>query len=963
MRTRAIDTILAVITINILLLSALPIYQEGQGEGENWLEKYLADFSSPTPASAIGDADNDGFNEVVIGTWTPECEVRIFEKVGGFWVDELVVSTPASVYSLTIGDCDNDGQNEVVIGMMSTTNEIRAYEYVLGSWLEDIISDTPSSVYSVAVGDADSDGENEVVCGLQSSSNEVRSYKKHSGGWVEDNIFDAPTNVRSVKIGDCDNDAVNEVVMAMDSSSNEIRAYENDSGVWVEDIIADAPNNVYDIALGDCDDDLKNEVVIGVHSSSNEVRAYEKSGGVWVENVIYDTPSSVWAIAIGDCDNDGITEVIIGLLSCTNEVRAYELSDEGWNQELIGDTPTDIFSISVDDADNDGLNEIAIAMWSSHYEVRLYDYDLGDLMFTSHKDGDYVKDQVNFEVAVTSGSISEVRFYLDDELDHVDYSYPYQYILDTTTLLEDTIYNVKAEAHVANIPPLLRAINVRTNNVIENGNFVSVNTLRSWYRPDEDVSLCIVTNTPPTFDSLNMEVCYSDPSGNTLYSQSSSYPYSSRYLVGLPVYSDAEVGVYDVEVFAYGLNKGEQIWYSTAQTTFQVSGESLSESIQNINSTLSNMEIDIASIRSDLDSMSLSDIRTDLDFLNQTLNSKIDGLYVDLSEVNSSLQCTMADAKNSILDSIGGNDTLRTWLEPALAKIESDIAKANSSIMTQLAEMELISSVFYSSITDEIVLIYDRLVQMETDLMAQHDAISQAISKINGTISDAPGLSSGEILDAINDSMNVIESLQNDMNAHDMEIKDVVADLSLLVESENDLTKTQLLENLSKVESDLQTLRSNISSHDSHVKDDLTDISDIISDLENMRMTELESDLSDLSQSISSHNIGMGQYIMVVDQSVSDFENEMDERLEIINETLKDLNKLDAIIGDISELDSNLQSSNDKASSASDEGLSGPIILLSVIGIISLLGVLFLFRENRSLKESLGIGRKTAGSP
>jgi hypothetical protein len=953
MRTRAINTVLAVITLSILLLSALPIYQEGQATSENWLERYLADIPSPVPASVIGDADNDGVNEIVIGTWTPTSEVRIYEKVAGSWIDDLVVSTPASVYSLSIGDCDNDGQKEIVIGMMSTTNEIRAYEYVLGSWLEDIIVDTPGSVYSVAVGDADSDGQNEVVCGLQSSVNELRSYKKHSGGWIEDTIFDAPTNVRSVKIGDPDNDGTNEVVMAMDSSSNEVRAYENVSGVWVEDVIADAPNNVYDIALGDIDDDLKNEVVIGVHSSSNEVRAYEKSGGVWVESVIYDTPASVWSIAIGDCDNDGITEVIIGMLSCTNEVRAYELSEEGWSQELIGDTPTDIFSISAGDADNDGLNEIAISMWSSHYEVRLYDYDLGDMMFTSHADGDYVKDLAHFQVAVTSGSVSEVRFYLDDELDHVDYSYPYQYIIDTTQLVEDTVYNVKAEAYVTNIPPLVRAINVRTNNIVENGNFVSVNTLRPLYRPDEDVSVCVVTNTPPTFDSLNMEVSYSDPGGNTLYSQSSSYPYSSRYLVGLPVYSDAQQGVYDVEVSAYGFHKGEQIWYSNILTTFQVSGESISESLHIINSTLSNMGLDIADIRADLDSMSLSEIRADIDHLNQTLNSKIDGLYGELWAVNSSLQSTMADAENNLLDSIGGNDTLRTWLEPVLDKMESDIAQANSSIMNQLADMELVSSVFYSAITNDMVIIYDHLVQMETDLMAQHDAISQAITNINWTISDAPALSTEEILEAINDSITTITNLGDDMNVHDLEVKDVVADLSILVENENELTKTQLLENLSLVESDLQGLRSNISSHDSHVKDDLTDISDIISDLENMRMADLESDLSDLSQSVSSHNIGMGQYIMVVDQSVTDFEDEMDERLENINETLKDLNKLDAIIGDISELDSSIQTTNGKASAPEDEGLSGPIILLSVLGVISFLGVLFLFRENKSLKESL----------
>ncbi len=103
---------------------------------------------------------------------------------------------------------------------------------------------------------------------------------------------------------------------------------------------------------------------------------------------------------------------------------------------------------------------------------------------------------------------------------------------------------------------------------------------------------------------------------------------------------------------------------------------------------------------------------------------------------------------------------------------------------------------------------------------------------------------------------------------------------------------------------------------------------------------------------------------MVIEQSVSDFENDVDVRLQDINETLGDLNKLDAIIGDINELDSSLQTANGKAQSSSDDdNLMVPVLLLSILMVISLLGVFLLFRENRTLKESLGIDKKMLGSP
>jgi chromosome segregation ATPase len=283
--------------------------------------------------------------------------------------------------------------------------------------------------------------------------------------------------------------------------------------------------------------------------------------------------------------------------------------------------------------------------------------------------------------------------------------------------------------------------------------------------------------------------------------------------------------------------------------------------------------------------------------------------------------------------------------------------------MVQLAEMELLSTVFYSTISDDLTMVYDKLVQMETDLLLELNGINQAISSLNATISEAPGLSTGDILAGINDSISVIMTIKDNMTVHDLEIKGVLSDLSLLVENENHLSKNELLDTLSQVAGQLQTLRSNISSHDSHVKGDLLDITDIISDLENRRMSELESDLSQLSQSISSHNTGMGQNIMVVDQSILEFESNMDERLRSINNTLEDLNKLDAIIGDIKELDSSVQTANEKASSQKDDGLAGPIIILSILTVISLFGVFLLFRKNRNLKDSLGFRRKMAGSP
>jgi predicted nucleic acid-binding Zn-ribbon protein len=966
MNRKRLDTILAVIMVITVLLTAPPFYMQVEASSESWLEKIISDTPSAVTSVFVGDADNDGENEVVVGTWSATNEVRLYEKNGVAWNEEIIVSAPVSIYSLAIGDADNDGTNEVVIGMVSTTNELRAYEYKLGSWIEDIISDLPNTVYSIAIGDADSDGKNEVVCGLQSSSNEVRSYKKHTTGWVEDIIVDAPTNVRSVGIGDADRDGKNEIVIGMDSTTNEVRAYENSSGIWIEDIITDTPNNVYDIAVGDADNDGGNEVVIGLHSSSNEVRAYKKSGGIWVEDIISDTPTDVWTCAIGDADYDGQNEVVIGMMSTSGELRAYEKQEGVWTEDIIGNTPTDIFSVAIDDADNDGETDVVIGMWSTSNEVRFYSYDLGDLVFISHDNGDYVKGEICLEVAVSSGAIIEVQFYLNNELVHIDAQSPYQYIVDTKSLTEDGLYTVKAVGVVSNTPPIEDIIEIIVNNIVEIGNFITLNTLKSVYEPDQDISAVVTTSSPPTFDSLGLMLNYFDPGGNCLFAINNTFPAANQYIVGIPIYSDALPGIYSINASAYGYDKGTMIWQASSQTTFEVSGYGLHQHMGQLNSSLMGMEITLGDIQSrvieiqtDLDGMSLLDIRNNLDYLNQTLNSKIDGLNADLFDVNESLQNKISDAESNILENaIGSNETLRPWLDDALAKIESDIAWANSTIHTQLSDMQLATAFFYTSISENLSELFNALAQQEANLLAQHNAINYAIYTFNETISNAPELSTSDILEGINESISKIQNLQGNITVHDSEIRALMDSLADLVETETNYTKSELLDNISIVFNQLQIMDSEIIDHDSEVKEDITNLSGLVTDLNTMDFSDIDNKLSELAHSVSEHDLQIGHEIMVLEQWIAGFNEEIEEKLTVINESLEDLEKLDDIISDINEFDQSFQSSDGKAQNTGEDqgmGLTLAIIMLMVLSIVLVLGMILLFRENKVLKSTLGL--------
>ena len=60
----------------------------------------------------VGDTDNDGLNEVVVGAG----ETHILQWNGSTYIEEAVLPTFGWMAVVCIGDCDNDGENEINAG-------------------------------------------------------------------------------------------------------------------------------------------------------------------------------------------------------------------------------------------------------------------------------------------------------------------------------------------------------------------------------------------------------------------------------------------------------------------------------------------------------------------------------------------------------------------------------------------------------------------------------------------------------------------------------------------------------------------------------------------------------------------------------------------------------------------------------------------------------------------------------
>ena len=215
--------------------------------------------SSPS----LGDIDNDGKLEVVVGSWDNKIYALNGENGSLLWS----YTTGRWVYSSpSLGDIDNDGKLEVVVG--SWDGKIYALNGEDGSLLWSYTTGD-YVVSSPALGDIDNDGKLEVVVG--SDDNKIYALNGENGSllWsytTGDYVSSSPS------LGDIDNDGKLEVVVG--SNDGKIYALNGEDGslLWsykTGDWGESSPS------LGDIDNDRKLEVVVG----SDDDKIYAISTG------------------------------------------------------------------------------------------------------------------------------------------------------------------------------------------------------------------------------------------------------------------------------------------------------------------------------------------------------------------------------------------------------------------------------------------------------------------------------------------------------------------------------------------------------------------------------------------------------------------------------------------------------------------------------------------------------------
>ncbi len=356
-------------------------------DGSTLLKPYIAiSVGSWAEVVAIGDLNNDGKNDVVLGTASynnPENDNKIFvflqNSAGG--LNTPVKYTPSLYFtsvieSIATKDMNNDGKDDVVIG--GSGGGIEVFLQNENGSLDQPVPYTNENAYKIASGDFNNDGLNDLA-GISWGSSLADVYHQDDHGNL---VFTYQANVQyagynDLESGDVNGDGLDDLVVMSGQSyavDNLGILYQDISGVFNSAVYYDLgfDRNTSGVGIGDINNDNLNDVVVtygGNRPNSYIGCFYQNSSGDLdpaVSFASYDIPES---IVIKDINMDGLADIVVAHGGWNRTGVYLQDQDGSIDPELLFPIPYashyNPHGLSVGDINGDGSNDIVLADYNS----------------------------------------------------------------------------------------------------------------------------------------------------------------------------------------------------------------------------------------------------------------------------------------------------------------------------------------------------------------------------------------------------------------------------------------------------------------------------------------------------------------------------------------------------------------------------------------------------------------------
>jgi hypothetical protein len=262
----------------------------------------------------IADFNNDNRNDVIIGYDT---KVGIFYQNSGGTLNAVnEIQVGQAIYSLKAADLSNDGLADFAVSCASG-GAMKVFFQQPGGIFNPVNYASPSYSYTeIHIADMNVDGKNDIIC--MTGTNTVNVFFQNTTGTFNGFIPNSSTSINGIAVGDLNNDGRPDIAASKGGNSPSAKIV-----LWMQNpatSLMNAPSEIaaYDIPepieIADLNNDGKNEIV-AAHGGWNGLTVYQQNPVNYNSYTLFPIPYASHyeeqGMAIGDVNNDGRKDVAI----------------------------------------------------------------------------------------------------------------------------------------------------------------------------------------------------------------------------------------------------------------------------------------------------------------------------------------------------------------------------------------------------------------------------------------------------------------------------------------------------------------------------------------------------------------------------------------------------------------------------------------------------------------------------